>query len=309
MSTINADLIKDLREQTGAGMLNCKKALEECNGDFEQAKDLLRKKGLAAAAKKSGRVASEGLVSVYQQGNKAAVIELNSETDFVAKNEKFQALATKFAEYAFAVKGDIEKLKQYVCPQNKKSVQDVITDNIAVIGENINLRRSKFLEAPDNGLLSVYIHNSEKAGLGKIAVLVALESNAEKAKLAQLGKQLAMHIAASKPESLNIDGVNKESLARERAIYADQAKSSGKPAEIIDKMVEGRVRKYYEQVVLLEQLFVIDGKTKISDVLKNTAKEVGADIKILDYVQFTLGEGIEKEEKDFAAEVRAAGGR
>lgn len=307
MTEITAGMIKELRETSGAGMMDCKKALEESKGDAEAAKDWLRKKGLAAAAKKSGRVASEGLIGIYEAGNKAAIIELNSETDFVAKNDKFQDLVEKVSEYALEVNGDIEKLKNFKCPKEKKTVADVITSSIAVIGENLSLRRSASLEVKE-GIIATYVHNAQKPNLGKIGVLVALDSSGDKEKLKALGKQVAMHVAATKPESLDIEGLDADSVARERAIYADQARASGKPEEIIEKMVEGRVRKYYEQVVLLEQPFVIDGKTKVSQVLKDSEKDIGAPVKISGYVQFTLGEGIEKEESNFAEEVAAAAG-
>jgi len=307
MTEITASMIKNLRESTGAGMMDCKKALEQNNGNFEEATDWLRKKGIAGAAKKAGRVASEGLVSISQSGNKAAIIELNSETDFVAKNEKFQQLAKKISEYALETDGDIEKLNNFVSPDSKKKVSETVTENIAVIGENINLRRSAALEVKE-GVIGTYIHNAVASNLGKIGVIVAVESTGDKGKLAELGKQLAMHIAAAKPEALNVENVDAASLEREKAIYAEQAKSSGKPAEIIEKMVEGRVRKYYEQVVLPEQLFIMDGKTKVSSIIEKTSKEIGAPVKITGFVQFTLGEGIEKEENDFASEVAAAAG-
>lgn len=307
MTEITASLVKQLRETSGAGMLDCKKALEEAKGNFDTALDWLRKKGLSAAAKKSGRVASEGLIAIFQEGTKAAIIELNSETDFVAKNEKFQQLAAVSAKYALGVNGDLQKLNDFVCPVQKKKVSEAITEAIAVIGENINLRRSAALEVKE-GVVASYIHNAVAPNLGKIGVLVALESSGDKQKLAALGKQIAMHVAAAKPESLDVSGVNQENLAREKAIYADQAKASGKPDNIIEKMVEGRVRKYYEQVVLLEQLFVIDGKTKISDLIAASAKDVGAPVKISGFIQFVLGEGIEKKENDFAKEVAAAAG-
>jgi len=307
MSEITASKIKELREVSGAGMMDCKKALNETKGDFEAAKDWLREKGLAAAAKKASRVASEGLVGIAKEGNKAAIIELNSETDFVAKNDQFQKLVEGVSSAALAVDGDFNKIADFICPVNGKKVSEVITDNIATIGENLTLRRSAGLSVSE-GIVATYIHNAAAPNLGKIGVLVALESSGDKDKLEALGKQVAMHIAAAKPEALTTEDVDKDALERERNIYAEQARSSGKPEEIIEKMVDGRIRKYYEQVVLLEQAFVIDGKTKVSDILKAAEKDVGAEIKLTGYVQFTLGEGIEKKENDFASEVAAAVG-
>jgi len=305
MTQITASLIKDLREASGAGMMDCKKALNENNGNIEEAKDWLRKKGLAAAAKKSSRVASEGLVGIAQSDNKAAIIELNSETDFVSKNEQFQALVADVANAALAANGDIDALNSQEV--SGKKVSDLITDSIAVIGENMSLRRSAALSV-DNGVVATYIHNAQAPNLGKIGVLVALESTGDKDKLNALGKQIAMHVAAAKPEALTREGVNSDNIEREREIFADQARQSGKPEAIIEKMVEGRIRKYYEQVVLPEQVFVIDGKAKVSEAVSAAEKDVGAPIKIADFVQFTLGEGIEKEEDNFAEEVKAAAG-
>lgn len=306
MAEINAALIKELREKTGAGMMDCKKALLETAGDMEAAVDWLRKKGLAAAAKKSSRVAAEGLVALASEGKKAAVVELNAETDFVARNDKFQALAASVAKVALqANTGDVEALK--AAPLNGGTVQDAITNAIAVIGENMNLRRVSTLSV-NEGVVATYLHNAIADGLGKIGVLVALESSAPAAKLAELGKQIAMHIAAAKPEALTVDEVDQDKLVRERAVYKEQAMASGKPADIAEKMVEGRVRKYYEEVVLLEQLYIMDGKTKVREVIEQAAKELGAPIKLTAYTRFLLGEGIEKEESDFAAEVAAAAG-
>ena len=295
MSAISANLIKDLREQTGAGMLDCKKALEETKGDFEAAKDWLRAKGIAKAAKKASRVASEGLIAIVNTGKKAAVIELNSETDFVAKNAEFQDLAKAIAKASVTTNGDIESVK--ACKlENGKTVADAVTDAVAKIGENINLRRTKVVECP-NGQVFTYIHSAISEGLGKIGVIIALEGGDE-----QLGKQICMHIAANKPESLSVDELSSELIAREKQIFIEQARSSGKPDNVIEKMIEGRMRKFYEQVVLTEQAFVMNPDQKVSDVLKT------ANAKIASYVQFTLGEGIEKEEVDFAAEVKAVAG-
>lgn len=306
MAEITAAAIKDLRETTGAGMMDCKKALTETKGDMQEAIDWLRKKGLASAAKKSGRVASEGLVAVHTAGNKGAIIELNAETDFVGRNDQFQALARSISEAALTDGHDVEKLKL-----SKNNVGVAVADQVAqlvgTIGENMNLRRSSKLEVA-NGVVASYVHSAITPGLGKIGVLVALESTGDKAKLEALGKQIAMHIAAAKPEALSVADVDPAKLTRERSVLKEQAIASGKPADIAEKMVEGRVRKYYEEVVLLEQLFVIDNKTKISQVVADAAKEVGAPVKLTAFVHFKLGEGVEKQESDFAAEVAAAAG-
>ncbi len=292
MTAISANVIKDLREQTGAGMLDCKKALEETKGDFEGAKDWLRSKGIAKAAKKASRVASEGLVAIVNSGNKASIIELNSETDFVAKNEEFQNLARSIAKATVTTSGDIEAAKKAKL-ENGKTAEDAVTEAVAKIGENINLRRSQVIDAGSGKVFS-YIHSATADGLGKIGVLVALDGGNE-----QIGKQICMHIAANKPESLNVADLSQELIAREKQIFVEQARESGKPDHVIEKMIEGRMRKFYEQVVLTEQAFVMDPSKTVKAVLA----EAGA--KITGYVQFTLGEGIEKEEVDFAAEVKA----
>ena len=307
MTQVTAEHIKTLRETTGAGMLDCRKALTENGGDMEAAIDWLRKKGLSAAAKKSGRVAAEGVVAVAVEGTKGAIIELNSETDFVALNENFQALARNIAEFAVRHSiGDVEQLKT-----SKDGHGNTITENvsnaIATIGENINLRRSAIVGVTQ-GVVASYIHNAVAPGMGKIGILVALESQGDIGKLEAFGKQLAMHIAAAKPEALSTNDVDAAKLERERAVYREQALASGKPAEVVEKMVEGRVRKYYEEVVFLEQLFVIDGKTKISQVVADSAKDIGAPVKVTGFVSYRLGEGIEKAVSDFAAEVAAAAG-
>ena len=296
---MSANLIKELRERSGAGMLDCKKALDENRGDMEAAIDWLRKKGLASAAKKSGRVAAEGLVAVAAAGKEAAIVELNSETDFVARNDQFQALAEQSAQAALKGNGDIEALKQQ---QN-----DAVTGAIATIGENMNLRRAAKLSVKD-GIVASYVHGAIKPGLGKIGVLVALESTGKKDVLESLGKQIAMHVAAAKPEAISRETVDTTKLDRERQVLIEQAMASGKPKEIAEKMVEGRIRKYYEEVVLPEQLFVIDGKTKVSDVVKAAEKDAGAPIKLAAFERFALGEGIEKAQDDFAAEVAKAAG-
>ena len=304
MTDITAAMVKELRESTGAGMLDCKKALTETNGDMEQAVDWLRKKGLASAAKKASRIAAEGLVAVAVDGNKGAVVEVNSETDFVAKNDIFQEYVEDAAQVALMHKGEICDMKTFQCPKVHKSFEERLTDMIAKIGENMNLRRAKMIEVSD-GVVASYIHNAAKPNVGKIGVLVALESNGDKAKLAELGKHIAMHIAASAPQFLNIASVDPAAVEHEKAIFSEQAKASGKPANIIEKMVEGRVKKYYDEVVLEEQAYIMDPDKKVKDVIADAAKELGADIKLKEYVCFRLGEGLQKKEEDFAAEVAA----
>ncbi|MEJ0063003.1 MAG: translation elongation factor Ts [Alphaproteobacteria bacterium] len=303
MAEISAQLVKELREKTGAGMMDCKKALSETEGALEAAIDWLRKKGLSAAAKKAGRAAAEGLVAVAASGTAAVAVEVNAETDFVARNEQFQAFALQAAQLALAGNGEAEALKQAAYPDTGRNVQDELTNLIATVGENMNLRRSKKLAVSD-GVVATYVHNALAPNLGKIGVLVALESTADKAKLAEFGKQLAMHVAAARPDALTIAEVDPAALEREKAILTEQAKASGKPDEIIAKMVEGRVKKYYEEVVLMEQMYVVDGETKIAKAVENAAKTLGAPIAIKGFVRFQLGEGVDKAEQgDFAAEV------
>ena len=304
MAEITAALVKSLRETSGAGMLDCKKALVETNGNMEEAIDWLRKKGLASAAKKASRIAAEGLVSVYVEGNAGAVVEVTSETDFVAKNDIFQDYVENAAKAALAVKGDVEGLKAFTCPVTGKDMGTILTDMIAKIGENMNLRRAKMIEVSD-GVIAAYVHNAVKPGLGKIGVLVALESKGDKEKLAELGKHIAMHIAASNPLFQDIASVDPAAVEHEKSIFAEQAKASGKPENIIEKMVEGRVRKYYEEVVLEEQAYIMDPDKKVKQVIADAAKELGTDIKLKEYVCFRLGEGLQKKEEDFAAEVAA----
>jgi elongation factor Ts len=307
MTTVTAEQIKNLRETTGAGMLDCRKALTESGGDMEASIDWLRKKGLSAAAKKSGRVAAEGVVAVAVEGTKGAIIELNAETDFVSRNEQFQALARTIAELAVRHSiGDAEQLKN-TKNGHGKTVSEDIAGAIATIGENMNLRRADIMGVTQ-GVVASYIHNAVAPNMGKIGILVGLESAGDTGKLEALGKQIAMHIAAARPDALSTADVSAEKLERERAVYREQAAASGKPAEVIEKMIEGRIRKYYEEVVLLEQVFVIDGKTKISQVVANAGKEIGAPVKLTGFLRFQLGEGIEKQQSDFAAEVKAAAG-
>lgn len=295
------NLIKKLREATGCGIADCNKALAECSDDFEKSVDWLRKKGLSSAVKKSGRVTSEGVVAVNVEGNKASIIEVNSETDFVARNQKFQEFASALVKNSFAFGNDVEKYKASNFTGKSISVDEEVKNQISVIGENINLRRIDALSVNKGAVIS-YIHNAVTTDMGKIAVLVALESEVSVDKLSELGKQIAMHIAAAKPESLSIESVDPARLQRETEVLKDQARASGKPESIIDKMIEGRIRKYYEEVVLLEQLFVMDDKMKIKDVVAKFSKENG-ETKITGFKLFILGEGIEKKENDFAAEV------
>jgi elongation factor Ts len=304
MAEITASLVKELREKTGAGMMDCKKALTETSGDLEGAVDWLRKKGLAAAAKKAGRVAAEGLVAVATADTVGAAVEVNSETDFVARNERFQAFANEAARQALAGNGDLDALLQAQYPETGRTIGEEVTHMVATIGENMNLRRIARIEV-GSGVVASYVHNALAPNLGKIGVLVGLESTGDRARLAELGRQIAMHIAAARPEAVNIEDVDSTALDRERNVLADQARASGKPEEIIAKMVEGRLRKYYEEVVLLEQVYVIDGENKVRKVVETVAKEIGAPIKIVGFTRFVLGEGIEKEQSDFAAEVAA----
>jgi elongation factor Ts len=307
MAEITAALVKELREKTGAGMMDCKKALAETKGDLEVAFDWLRKKGLAAAAKKAGRVAAEGLVGLTTDGTRGAMVEVNSETDFVARNQDFQKFVSEVARLALGAT-DVEALAATAFPNSGKTTAEMLTQLIATIGENMALRRMVSLSV-GKGAVVGYMHNSQAPGLGKIGVLVALESAGDPAKLAALGKQLAMHVAAANPQSLTIAGVDPSSLERERSVLAEQARASGKPEEIIAKMVEGRLRKFYEEVVLLEQTYVIDGESKVKAVLAAAAKDIGAPVEIKAFSRMALGEGIEREQKDFAAEVAAQLGR
>ena len=303
MADITAALVKELRELTGAGMMDCKKALKENSGDIESSVDWLRSQGLSAAAKKSGRAASEGLVAVTVVDNKGAIIELNSETDFVARNEVFQSVAETICGIAIEKNGDLEAIKNADYPGGG-SVTDQLTHQIATIGENMNLRRSCVLGV-DTGIICSYIHNAVKPSLGKIGVLVALESTAGAQQLETLGKQISMHVAAANPLAMSRSDINEADLNRERTILTEQAKDSGKPPEIIEKMVEGRLSKYYSEVCLLEQKFVIDPDVSVQKAISSFSKEVGAEIVLKDFIRFGLGDGIEKEEQDFAAEVAA----
>ncbi len=307
MAEITAALVKELREKTGAGMMDCKKALGESGGDVEVAVDWLRKKGLSAAAKKAGRIAAEGLVGVAASGNRGAAVEINAETDFVARNETFQGFVRSVAEKALAKGGDVEALKGEMLSTGR-TVADELTQLIATIGENMAVRRSALLQV-SQGVVASYIHNATAAGLGKIGVLVALESAGDAGRLEALGRQLAMHVAAANPQFLDVASVDGSALDRERDVLREQAKASGKADAIIDKMVEGRLRKFYEETVLVEQVFVIDGESRVSKVVEAVAKEIGQPIKVAGFVRYALGEGIEKAQSDFAAEVAAQLGR
>ena len=304
MAEITAALVKQLRVETGTGMMDCKKALIETDGDMEAAVDWLRTKGLASAAKKAGRVASEGLVGVATGLRGAAVVEINAETDFVARNENFQELVRTVATLAIDHGGSIDDLAATAFPGGAGSVSEKITALVSTIGENIQLRRCAALTV-NSGIVATYIHGASAPDLGRIAVLVALESSGDEAKLTQLGKQVAMHIAAAQPQALSIEDLDQAVVERERNILIEQARESGKPEEIIEKMIVGRMRKYYEEVVLLEQVFVVDGENKLAKVIENAAGDIGAEVRIAGFVRFALGEGIEKKTSDFAAEVAA----
>ena len=306
MAEITAGSVKELRERTGAGMMDCKKALAETNGEMEAAIDWLRAKGLAAAAKKAGRTAAEGLVGVAVEANRGAVVEVNSETDFVAKNEIFQDFVRNVAQLALQNGADVETLSNAAYPSGG-TVSEVLTDNIAKIGENQSLRRAAVLEVKE-GVVVPYVHNQVVPGLGKIGVLVALESAAPSETLIALGKQIAMHVAAANPLALNADELDPALVERERAIAMEKAKESGKPQNIVEKMVEGGLAKFRKDNALLSQLFVMDGKTPVADVVASAAKEAGTGIVLKSFVRFQLGEGIEKKVDDFAAEVAAAAG-
>ncbi len=306
MAEITAATVKELRERSGAGMMDCKKALAEAAGDMEAAVDWLRSKGLAAAAKKSSRTAAEGLVGVAVAGTKGAAVEVNSETDFVAKNDQFQTFVRNVAGIALSTGDDVEALKAASYPGGG-TVADALTANVATIGENQTLRRARVLTV-EKGAIVPYVHNQAVPGMGKIGVLVALESDAGVDVLEPLGKQLAMHIAAAFPHALHADQLDQDVIERERAIAREKAAESGKPEAIIEKMVEGAVQKFKKEAALLSQLFVMDNKTAIADVVAQAGKAAGTSIVLKDYVRFQLGEGIEKEESDFAAEVAAAAG-
>lgn len=302
MAEITASMVKQLRESTGAGMMDAKNALTENNGDIEAATDWLRKKGLAKAAKKSSRTAAEGLVAIATAGTSGAVVEVNSETDFVARNEEFQNFVRKVSEKALGEAADLDALMN--ASLDGKPVSESLTSLIAKIGENMTIRRMEKVSVKD-GVVVGYVHNAVAPNLGKIGVLIALESTGDKEKLEALGKQIAMHAAAAFPKFLKKEEVDAATMDREKDVLREQAKQEGKPADIVEKMLEGRMRKFYEEICLLEQVFVIDGETKISKLLENAAKDIGAPVALISYSRIQLGEGIEKEEVDFAAEVAA----
>ncbi|TPE58616.1 elongation factor Ts [Sandaracinobacter neustonicus] len=307
MANITATLVKELRDLTGAGMMDAKKALVEVEGEIEKAIDWLRAKGLASAAKKSGRTAAEGLVGVAVSGNRGAVVEVNAETDFVAKNAQFQGFVKEVAGVALAKGEKVEDLLAADYPAGGGSVQDVLTHNIATIGEQQVLRRAEVLEA--TGVVASYIHNAAAPGLGKIGVLVAIDSDiADKDALMAIGKQVAMHVAAANPLALSIEHIDPSLLERERAIATEKAAGSGKPADIIERMVDGAVKKFAGEQALLSQVFVIDGKSKVGDFIATEAKRLSGNLLVAKFIRFQLGEGIEKAESDFAAEVAAAAG-
>ncbi|TCH97664.1 elongation factor Ts [Roseococcus sp. SYP-B2431] len=301
MAEITAGMVRDLRDATGAGMMDCKKALVESGGDMEAAIDWLRKKGLSAAAKKSGRVAAEGLVGVASGPGVAAMVEVNAETDFVARNEAFQNFVAEVAGLALSVGDNLEHLKAATFPGTTHSTQEELTKMIATIGENMTIRRAKVFSV-EKGTVATYIHNAVKPGLGKIGVLVALEGPGENAVMETLGRQIGMHVAATRPEALDVSAVEPSALEREKAVLTEQAMASGKPPAVIEKMVEGRIRKFYEEVVLLEQVWVHDGESRVKAVVAK------AGLGLKGFARFQLGEGIEKQTSDFAAEVAAASG-
>lgn len=301
MAEVTAAMVRELRDATSAGMMDCKKALTEANGDMQAAIDWLRKKGLSQAAKKSGRVAAEGLVAVAVDGNKSALVEVNAETDFVARNEAFQQAVEDIAKVALKVGSDLEAVKAAKMPSGR-TVADELTHLVATIGENMSLRRVEVLSVP-SGVVASYVHGALRPGVGRIGVLAAIEAPSESEALLTLGRQIGMHVAATSPTALDVDSVDAAAVAHERKVLEDQARASGKPEAIIDKMVEGRIRKFYEEVVLLEQVWVHDGESRVKEVVKK------AGAKLVGFARYKLGEGIEKAETDFAAEVAAASGQ
>ena len=305
MTDITAAMVKELREKTGAGMMDCKKALAETGGDMEAAVDWLRAKGIAKADKKSGRTAAEGLIGVASEGTKAVVVEVNYETDFVARNDAFQDLVRGIAAVAVKTDGSVDAIGAATYPASGKSVSDTIKDTIATIGENMNLRRAASLSVED-GVVATYIHNAAADGLGKLGVLVALKSTGDKQALNAIGRQVAMHVAATAPLAVRAEEVDPAVAERERNVFIEQSRASGKPDNIIEKMVDGRMRKFFEEVALLSQAFVINPDLTVAAAIKEAEKTVGAPIEVTGMVRLLLGEGVEKEETDFAAEVAAA---
>jgi elongation factor Ts len=306
MANISAQMVKELRDSTGAGMMDCKSALTENNGDMEAAVDGLRKKGLSKAAKKAGRVAAEGLIGVLVQGAKGVVVEVNSETDFVARNDLFQGLVKMIADVALTVGADVEKIK--AAKAGSITVADAIADTIAKVGENMTLRRAAMLSVKQ-GMIGSYVHNSVSDGLGKIGVIVALESSGKADELAAIGRQIAMHVASANPQAVDPAGLDPAVVEREKNVLADKFKQQGKPANVIDKIVESGLKTFYKEATLLEQPFIFDDKKSVAQALKESEGKVGGAIKVTGFVRYALGEGIEKQESDFAAEVAAAAGQ
>jgi elongation factor Ts len=306
MANISAQMVKELRDSTGAGMMDCKSALTESNGDMEAAVDWLRKKGLSKAAKKAGRIAAEGLIGVLVQGTKGVVVEVNSETDFVARNDLFQGLVKMVADVALGVGTDVEKIK--AAKAGSITVADAIADTIAKVGENMTLRRADALSVKQ-GAIGAYVHNSVSDGLGKIGVIVAIESSGKADELAAIGRQLAMHVASANPQAVDPAGLDPAVVEREKNVLADKFKQQGKPANVIDKIVESGLKTFYKEACLLEQPFIFDDKKSVAQALKESEGKIGGVIKVSGFVRFALGEGIEKQESDFAAEVAAAAGQ
>ena len=304
---LSATIIKELRQKSSAGMMDWKKALIQTDGNMEEAIDWLRKQGLSAVEKKSGRVAAEGLIGISIKNNCGAMVEVNSETDFVARNELFQNFVKTCSTLVLSSKNDIEALQRLTFPNSGRTVNQELANNISTIGENMNIRRAEYLEV-SKGMLISYVHNSVAEGLGRLGVLVALETSVQNNDIKEIGKQIAMHIAATSPKSLNIEDLDPEVVERERQVLIDQAMSSGKPKEIAEKMVQGRMHKFFQEVVLNEQVSVINGETKIKDLIKRTSLELKTEIKIKGFKVLKLGEGVEIEESDFAAEVAATAG-
>jgi elongation factor Ts len=308
MAAITADMVKNLREKTGAGMMDCKTALSESAGDMDAAIDWLRAKGLSKAAKKADRVAAEGLIGVASAAKAGAVVEVNSETDFVARNAEFQKVVAEIAKIALKAGGDVAKLSAMEYPKKKVTVADHLKELVGTIGENISLRRTASLKVND-GVVATYVHNQATPGMGKIGVLVSLESTGDKEKLSEIGRQVAMHIAATNPLALKDEDVDPAVVERERAIFTEQAKESGKPEKVIKQMIEGRIKKFYQEVVLLKQAFVINPDQTVEQALKEAEKAAGGPITVTAFVRYELGEGIKADKGDFAAEVAAAAGK